>query len=116
MSHTELSQSAAEASASALVGHTSGADWLARYSTSLMGVFGTPQRVLVRGAGCLVWDADGKEYLDLLGGIAVNALAHAHPFVTSVIASQLATLGQASNFFTSPTQTALHETQLAPTN
>jgi acetylornithine/N-succinyldiaminopimelate aminotransferase len=90
-------------------GHTSGADWLARYSTSLMGVFGTPQRVLVRGAGCLVWDADGKEYLDLLGGIAVNALGHAHPFVTSVISSQLATLGHVSNFFTSPTQIALAE-------
>ena len=53
----------------------SGAQWLSRYSSSLLGVFGTPQRVLVRGAGCLVWDADGKEYLDLLGGIAVNALA-----------------------------------------
>ncbi|HJW00146.1 MAG TPA: acetylornithine transaminase [Arthrobacter sp.] len=90
-------------------GHTSGADWLARYSTSLMGVFGTPQRVLVRGSGCLVWDADGKEYLDLLGGIAVNALGHAHPFVTSVISSQLATLGHVSNFFTSPTQIALAE-------
>jgi acetylornithine/N-succinyldiaminopimelate aminotransferase len=94
-------------------GHTTGADWLARYSTSLMGVFGTPQRVLVRGAGCLVWDADGKEYLDLLGGIAVNALGHAHPFVTSVIASQLATLGHVSNFFTSPTQIALAEKLLA---
>ena len=90
-----------------------GADWLARYSSSLMGVFGTPQRVLVRGAGCLVWDADGKEYLDLLGGIAVNALGHAHPFVTSVIASQLATLGHVSNFFTSPTQIALAEKLLA---
>ncbi|MET4146976.1 acetylornithine transaminase [Arthrobacter sp. UYCo732] len=100
---------AAEAAASALVGHTSGAEWLARYSTSLMGVFGTPQRVLVRGAGCLVWDADGKEYLDLLGGIAVNALGHANPFVTSVISSQLATLGHVSNFFTSPTQIALAE-------
>ena len=86
-----------------------GAQWLARYSSSLMGVFGTPQRVLVRGAGCLVWDADGKEYLDLLGGIAVNALGHAHPFVTSVISSQLATLGHVSNFFTSPTQIALAE-------
>jgi acetylornithine/N-succinyldiaminopimelate aminotransferase len=94
-------------------GHTSGADWLARYSSSLMGVFGTPQRVLVRGAGCLVWDADGKEYLDLLGGIAVNALGHAHPFVTSVISSQLATLGHVSNFFTSPTQIALAEKLLA---
>jgi acetylornithine aminotransferase len=74
-----------------------------------MGVFGTPQRVLVRGQGCYVWDADGKQYLDLLGGIAVNALGHAHPFVTSVISSQLATLGHVSNFFTSPTQVALAE-------
>lgn len=89
-------------------GHA-GSEWLSRYSSSLMNVFGTPQRVLVRGAGCLVWDADGKEYLDLLGGIAVNALGHAHPFVTSVISSQLATLGHVSNFFTSPTQVALAE-------
>jgi acetylornithine/N-succinyldiaminopimelate aminotransferase len=96
-------------------GHATGAEWLARYSNSLMGVFGTPQRVLVRGAGCLVWDADGKEYLDLLGGIAVNALGHAHPFVTSVISSQLATLGHVSNFFTSPTQIALAEKLLAIT-
>ncbi|MFJ5694111.1 acetylornithine transaminase [Arthrobacter sp. NPDC093125] len=96
-------------------GHA-GSEWLARYSSSLMGVFGTPQRVLVRGAGCLVWDADGKEYLDLLGGIAVNALGHAHPFVTSVISSQLATLGHVSNFFTSPTQIALAEKLLALSN
>lgn len=96
-------------------GRGTGAEWLARYSSSLMGVFGTPQRVLVRGAGCLVWDADGKEYLDLLGGIAVNALGHAHPFVTSVISSQLATLGHVSNFFTSPTQVALAEKLLAIT-
>ncbi|MBO9704673.1 MAG: aminotransferase class III-fold pyridoxal phosphate-dependent enzyme, partial [Arthrobacter sp.] len=68
----------------------SGAEWLSRYSGALLNVFGTPQRVLVRGAGAVVWDADGKEYLDLLGGIAVNALGHAHPFVTSVISSQLA--------------------------
>lgn len=93
----------------------SGAQWLSRYSSSLLGVFGTPQRVLVRGSGCLVWDADGKEYLDLLGGIAVNALGHAHPFVTSVISSQLATLGHVSNFFTSPTQIALAEKLLALT-
>jgi acetylornithine/N-succinyldiaminopimelate aminotransferase len=96
-------------------GHA-GSEWLARYSTSLMGVFGTPQRVLVRGGGCLVWDADGKEYLDLLGGIAVNALGHANPFVTSVISSQLATLGHVSNFFTSPTQIALAEKLLALTH
>ncbi len=87
----------------------SGSEWLARYTDSLMNVFGTPQRVLVRGNGCTVWDADGNAYLDLLGGIAVNALGHAHPFVTSVIASQLNTLGHISNFFTSPTQVALAE-------
>ncbi len=111
MNEAELVETPAEA----LVSTSSGADWLARYSSSLMGVFGTPQRVLVRGAGALVWDADGKEYLDLLGGIAVNALGHAHPFVTSVISSQLATLGHVSNFFTSPTQIALAEKLLAIT-
>lgn len=84
-----------------------------RYNASLMGVFGTPQRVLVRGSGCVVWDADGREYLDLLGGIAVNALGHAHPFLTSVVSSQLATLGHVSNFFTSPTQIALAEKLLS---
>lgn len=99
----------ANANAAAVTGTGTSEQWLARYSNSLMGVFGSPQRVLVRGAGALVWDADGKEYLDLLGGIAVNALGHAHPFVTSVIASQLATLGHVSNFFTSPTQIALAE-------
>lgn len=87
----------------------SGSEWLARYSDSLMNVFGAPQRVLVRGEGCTVWDADGKAYLDLLGGIAVNALGHAHPFVTSAIAGQLNTLGHISNFFTSPTQVGLAE-------
>ena len=97
------------ATAAAVTGTGTSAQWLARYRDSLMGVFGSPQRVLVRGAGALVWDADGKEYLDLLGGIAVNALGHAHPFVTSVISSQLATLGHVSNFFTSPTQIALAE-------
>ncbi|MDQ4502636.1 acetylornithine transaminase [Sinomonas sp. ASV322] len=99
-----------------LVGTSTGESWLARYSNSLMGVFGTPQRVLVRGQGCYVWDADGKQYLDLLGGIAVNALGHAHPFVTSVISSQLATLGHVSNFFTSPTQVALAEKLLELAN
>ncbi|WIV45098.1 acetylornithine transaminase [Glutamicibacter nicotianae] len=80
-----------------------------RYSSSLLGVFGTPQRVLVRGSGCHVWDADGNQYLDLLGGIAVNTLGHGHPLLASVISSQLATLGHVSNFFTSPSQIALAE-------
>lgn len=109
VSHGAQPSELGNANAAAVTGTGTSEQWLARYSNSLMGVFGNPQRVLVRGAGALVWDADGKEYLDLLGGIAVNALGHAHPFVTSVIASQLSTLGHVSNFFTSPTQIALAE-------
>ncbi|MDQ3628265.1 MAG: acetylornithine transaminase [Actinomycetota bacterium] len=74
-----------------------------------MNTFGPPRRVLVRGAGCHVWDADGRRYLDLLAGIAVNALGHAHPSVVSAVADQLATLGHVSNFFASPPQIALAE-------
>ena len=55
--------------------------------------------VLVRGQGCRVWDADGKEYLDLVAGWAVNNLGHAHPVVTHAIAEQAATLVQTSNQF-----------------
>ncbi|OJX95570.1 MAG: acetylornithine transaminase [Micrococcales bacterium 73-15] len=80
-----------------------------RYSGALMNTFGAPQRVLVRGEGAYVWDADGNRYLDLLAGIAVNALGHAHPTLVSAIAAQLGTLGHVSNFFATPTQVALAE-------
>ncbi|MGO4958362.1 acetylornithine transaminase [Luteococcus sp. Sow4_B9] len=75
----------------------------------MMNTFGAPKRVFVRGEGVHVWDADGKRYLDLLSGIAVNALGHAHPAVLSAITSQLATLGHVSNFFATPSQIALAE-------
>ncbi|WP_146363200.1 acetylornithine transaminase [Arthrobacter yangruifuii] len=87
--------------------------WLDRYDSSLMGVFGAPQRALVRGNGCYVEDADGKQYLDLLGGIAVNSLGHAHPALVAAVSEQLATLGHVSNFFTSPAQVQLAERLLA---
>src|SRR4051794_39059751 len=74
-----------------------------------MNTFGPPQRVLVRGEGCYVWDADGNRYLDLLAGIAVNALGHAHPLLVSAVTAQLATLGHISNFFASAPQIALAE-------
>jgi acetylornithine aminotransferase len=83
--------------------------WQERYAGALMNTFGTPQRVLVRGEGCYVWDADGRRYLDMLGGIAVNVLGHAHPVVVSAITTQLATLGHVSNFFASPAQISLAE-------
>ena len=82
---------------------------LARYEASIMATFGVPQRVLARGEGSYVWDADGNRYLDLLGGIAVTALGHAHPGWVQAIASQAATLAQASNFFATEPQISLAE-------
>ena len=86
-----------------------GAAWSERYSASVMNTFGPPQRVLVRGDGAHVWDEDGNEYLDLLGGIAVNALGHAHPAILAAVTSQLAALGHVSNFFASEPQIELAE-------
>ncbi len=80
-----------------------------RYAQAVMNTFGPPQAVLVRGQGAFVWDDAGKRYLDLLGGIAVNALGHAHPAVVGAVAHQLTTLGHVSNFFASEPQIALAE-------
>ncbi len=82
---------------------------LARYSGALMNNFGPPARVFVRGEGAYLWDADGNRYLDLLSGLAVNALGHAHPQVLGAISAQLSTLGHVSNLFATPTQIALAE-------
>ena len=90
-------------------GELTGAAWTDRYADAVMDTFGTPQRVLVRGEGAYVWDADGKRYLDLLAGIAVNALGHAHPTLTAAVSAQWGTLGHTSNFFATPTQVALAE-------
>ncbi|MET0966908.1 MAG: acetylornithine transaminase [Nakamurella sp.] len=81
----------------------------ARWSRALMNNFGVPPVELVSGQGAVVVDADGKEYLDLLGGIAVNALGHAHPAVVQAVSEQVPTLGHVSNFFTHPTVLALSE-------
>jgi acetylornithine aminotransferase len=82
---------------------------LDRYEHAVMNTFGRPKRVFVRGEGCYVWDAEGRRYLDLLSGIAVNALGHAHPTVLSAVTGQIATLGHVSNFFATPAQVALAE-------
>lgn len=86
--------------------------WGERYAESMMNTFGPPRTTLVRGEGAHVWDADGKEYLDLLGGIAVNALGHAHPALVAAVTRQLGTLGHVSNFFASEPQVHLAETLL----
>lgn len=84
-----------------------------RYSGALMNTFGAPKRVFVRGEGVFVWDADGNRYQDLLSGLAVTSLGHAHPAVLSAITSQLSTLGHVSNFFATPAQVALAERLVA---
>ncbi len=87
--------------------------YAARYEQSLMNTFGPPKLTLVRGAGTHVWDADGKEYVDLLGGIAVNALGHGHPALVAAVTTQLQTLGHVSNFFATEPQIGLAEKLLA---
>ncbi|MER6940077.1 aminotransferase class III-fold pyridoxal phosphate-dependent enzyme, partial [Nocardioides sp. NPDC000441] len=84
-----------------------------RYAGALMNTFGAPKLVLTRGEGAHVWDEDGKEYVDLLAGIAVNALGHAHPALVSAVTSQMESLGHVSNFFTSHPQVELAEALLA---
>lgn len=85
------------------------ADWLQRYSDSVLGVFGSPPLVLDRGEGCYVWDVDGRRYLDLIGGIAVNALGHGHPELVAAVSKQAAEAIHVSNLFTSPGQIRLAE-------
>lgn len=85
------------------------AELTTRYGQALMNTFGAPKRVFVRGEGVHLWDADGNRYLDLLAGLAVNALGHAHPQVLGAISAQLSTLGHVSNFFATPAQIALAE-------
>jgi acetylornithine aminotransferase len=84
-----------------------------RYAASLMNTFGPPKLVLTKGEGPYVWDAEGVRYLDLLGGIAVNALGHAHPALVTAVTEQLGTLGHVSNFFATQPQVALAERLLA---
>ncbi|MFE7299008.1 acetylornithine transaminase [Streptomyces sp. NPDC057579] len=84
-----------------------------RWQGAMMENFGTPRVPLVRGEGATVWDADGNAYLDFLGGIAVNALGHAHPAVVRAVTDQIATLGHVSNLFVSEPTVALAERLLA---
>jgi acetylornithine/N-succinyldiaminopimelate aminotransferase len=83
--------------------------WRERYAATLMNTFGPPRLVLTRGRGAKVWDADGQEYLDLFGGIAVNALGHGHPALVEAVTRQLETLGHVSNFFATEPQVTLAE-------
>lgn len=77
------------------------------YSQRMMSAFGEPQLVIERGEGVYVWDENGKRYLDLLAGIAVNALGYAHPAIVRAITEQAGRATHVSNFFATAPQLEL---------
>jgi acetylornithine/N-succinyldiaminopimelate aminotransferase len=76
-----------------------------RYGAAIMGTYGIPPVALDHGLGCVVWDVDGSSYLDLIGGIAVSALGHAHPAFVAAVSEQAGRLAHISNLY-------LHERQV----
>ena len=67
--------------------------------------YGVPPVAIIRGQGCRVTDADGREYLDLIAGIAVSSLGHAHPALVEAVSRQVAEVAHTSNLF-------LHEREI----
>jgi acetylornithine/N-succinyldiaminopimelate aminotransferase len=84
-----------------------------RWNDAMMNNYGAPSLALVRGEGAVVWDENGKSYVDMLGGIAVNVLGHAHPAVVAAVTRQISTLGHVSNLFLAEPPIALAEALLA---
>ncbi|OBB92837.1 acetylornithine transaminase [Mycolicibacterium peregrinum] len=80
-----------------------------RWEAVMMNNYGTPPLALASGDGAVVTDTDGKSYLDLLGGIAVNLLGHRHPGVIEAVTTQLNTLGHTSNLYATEPGIALAE-------
>ena len=80
-----------------------------RWKASIQNNYGAPDISLVKGLGAQVWDADGNEYLDFLGGIATNILGHAHPALISAISKQANELGHVSNLYSHPRAIELAE-------
>ena len=84
-------------------------DWRERWQGAFMDIYGTPPIMLVRGSGSRVWDDEGAEYIDLIAGIAVNAIGHAHPRYIEAVSAQLSTLGHTSNLYATEPAIALAE-------
>jgi predicted acetylornithine/succinylornithine family transaminase len=78
-------------------------NWIEAEHQYLFQNYGRQPIVLERGEGTKVWDTEGREYLDFVGGLAVNVLGHAHPVVAEAVAKQAATLIHTSNlYYTKP--------------
>jgi len=84
-------------------------DWIQRADKVVMHTYGRQPLVLVKGQGCRVWDADGKEYLDFVAGLAVCNLGHAHPDIARAAAEQLERLVHVSNLYYTTPMTELAE-------
>ncbi|GAA4589363.1 acetylornithine aminotransferase [Actinoplanes octamycinicus] len=84
-----------------------------RWSQAMMNNYGTPTLALVKGEGAVLTGEDGKQYVDFLGGIAVNALGHAHPAVIDAVTTQMRQIGHVSNLFIAEPPVALAELLLA---
>ena len=80
-----------------------------RWSNSVQNNYGSPSIALVKGKGLVVTDADGKQYLDFLGGIATNILGHAHPAIVKAVSKQVSILSHVSNFYVHPNAVELAE-------
>lgn len=77
-------------------------DFSSLWSKNLMSNYAVPSITLVKGKGSVVFDADGKKYIDMLGGIATNILGHSHPSVVAAVTKQIKTLSHVSNFYSHP--------------
>ncbi|HUZ22198.1 MAG TPA: acetylornithine transaminase [Streptosporangiaceae bacterium] len=80
-----------------------------RYAATIMATYGMPPAALDHGRGCVVWDVDGRSYLDLIAGIAVSALGHAHPAIVAAVSEQVSRLAHTSNLFLHARQVELAE-------
>ena len=91
------------------------ADFIKQWKNTTQNNYGIPELALVKGKGLVLTDADGKQYLDFLGGIATSVLGHAHPAIVKAVSKQIAQLGHVSNFYAHPTAIELAEKLIAMT-
>ncbi|RBM23940.1 acetylornithine transaminase [Streptomyces sp. PT12] len=107
--HTDIAGADADTAGAA----SGNAALTARWQGALMDTYGTPRLPLTHGEGARLWDAEGREYLDFVGGIAVNSLGTGHPAVVRAVSEQVARLGHVSNLFVAEPPVALAERLLA---
>ncbi|WP_327580789.1 acetylornithine transaminase [Nonomuraea sp. NBC_00507] len=91
-------------------------DLYQRFEKVFMPNYGIPPVALARGEGCRVWDVDGKQYLDFIGGIATSSLGHAHPALVEAVSTQVATIAHTSNLFLHEPEVLLAEKLIALLN